>query len=53
MAEDDVKAMKENEWMEGHVVVVVDDEFEYAMNLLKMMMMILLLLLNEMFEFPY
>jgi hypothetical protein len=51
MAEDDVKAMKENEWMEGHVVVV--DEFEYVMNLWTMMMMILLLLLNEMFEFPY
>ncbi len=43
--------MEENELMEGHVVVVADDEFVYVMNLLTMKMMILLLI--EMFEFQY
>jgi hypothetical protein len=33
MVEDDVKPMEENELMEEHVAVVVDDEFVYVMNL--------------------
>jgi hypothetical protein len=56
MVENDVKAMKENELMEVHVVVVVADAvvvdgFEYVMNLLKKLLMILLP--NEMFVFQY
>jgi hypothetical protein len=46
-----VKATRENELMEAHVVVAIVDGFEYVMNLLKMMMM--MIQLNEMFEFKY